>query len=584
MPLARRGFPPIPRWGDAGGTITALIALFIVSYPVWSIALRRDLDLWATDDGPAHLLRTYAIRLGFRESLAFPRWIPDLYRGYGYPVFNFYAPLTYVAGHALTLAGVSVWSVFRILSIGATLIGATGVYALVRVTSSRITGNRDKTPSVIAGLLYVVAPYPFITNLYIRADLPEALGLAILPWFMMAVDQCLCASGTSGQWIALHAGQTPRFPVRADASMTGEAQPPRSPAHAKRPYDVLSWTFASAFLGAVLLLTHQLSGAIALACASLWTAARFATLPATTAQRGFIRLVAGGIIAAGLVAFSAVPALTEGASVQLSSVQIPIGDMIEKLAVPFGTVARPLISHPSDDPGEPGAIDWAWAYRYPWGVQSTFGPVKPAAAHAVTAILATLGIVTVAIARRSDRPAVPLFGPLLILGASWTFNTTWTEAIWAGFAPMQFLQFPSRLYGPFSLGVAVAAGYLLDHASARSTAWRRTAWLAGAVSVGSISYASLASAPLYLGTAISHDVGPTTLLRTEYDRDLWNGGAVTGNAEFTPADVDIRVSLGGRPGAPRGEPNLRQGVPTWCMDCEYRHGLRRHRTGHRSPS
>ena len=84
MPLARRGFPPIPRWGDAGGTITALIALFIVSYPVWSIALRRDLDLWATDDGPAHLLRTYAIRLGFRESLAFPRWIPDLYRGYGY--------------------------------------------------------------------------------------------------------------------------------------------------------------------------------------------------------------------------------------------------------------------------------------------------------------------------------------------------------------------------------------------------------------------------------------------------------------------------------------------------------------------
>jgi uncharacterized membrane protein len=90
------------------GTIAALVSLLILSYPVWSIALRRDIDLWATDDGLAHLLQTYAVRLGFRESIAFPRWIPDLYRGYGYPVFNFYAPMTYVAGHVLTLTGLSI--------------------------------------------------------------------------------------------------------------------------------------------------------------------------------------------------------------------------------------------------------------------------------------------------------------------------------------------------------------------------------------------------------------------------------------------------------------------------------------------
>ena len=76
-----------------------LALLLVLLYPVWSIMLRPDLDLWATDDGEAHLLRIYAMRLALGETLAFPRWIPDLYRGYGYPVFNFYAPLTYLAGH-----------------------------------------------------------------------------------------------------------------------------------------------------------------------------------------------------------------------------------------------------------------------------------------------------------------------------------------------------------------------------------------------------------------------------------------------------------------------------------------------------
>ncbi|NBX48339.1 MAG: hypothetical protein EBT22_14405 [Chloroflexi bacterium] len=141
-----------------------LALLLVLLYPVWSIMLRPDLDLWATEG----------------ETLAFPRWIPDLYRGYGYPVFNFYAPLTYLAGHLVTSTGLSVWSAFRILGLGAIVSGATGAYAVVRITSSRVTGNRDHTGAIAAGLLYLVAPYPFVTNLYIRADLPEALGLGSL--------------------------------------------------------------------------------------------------------------------------------------------------------------------------------------------------------------------------------------------------------------------------------------------------------------------------------------------------------------------------------------------------------------------
>ncbi len=493
-----------------------LALLLVLLYPVWSIMLRPDLDLWATDDGEAHLLRIYAMRLALGETLAFPRWIPDLYRGYGYPVFNFYAPLTYLAGHLVTSTGLSVWSAFRILGLGAIVSGATGAYAVVRITSSRVTGNRDHTAAIAAGLLYLVAPYPFVTNLYIRADLPEALGLGILPWFLLAIDRCLVADrrGTKLQSVLI-----------------------------------------AAVLGAMLLLTHQLSGVLALVASVLWAASRLSRWQPAS-RTAFARLVIGGFVAGGLVAFSAVPTLTEGASVQLASVRIPIGDMTEKLAVPFGTVARQLISHPNANPGEPGAVDWSLAYRYPWGVESTFGPVKPAAAHAIIAVGASAALIAMTCIRMLTRIgdlAVPRMAPVLILGAMWLFNTTWTEAIWANFAPMQFLQFPSRLYGPFSLGVALAVGMLLDRMAIQSLAWRRTVWIIAVATVVSLAYASLISPPVYTRAGTSHAVGADTLLRTEFNRDLWNGGTVTGNAEFTPVGVDISMSV---PGHPQWQPGL----------------------------
>ena len=36
---------------------------------------------------------------------------------------------------------------------------------------------------------YVAAPYPFVTNLYNRAAFPEAMGLALLPWVLVAGDR-----------------------------------------------------------------------------------------------------------------------------------------------------------------------------------------------------------------------------------------------------------------------------------------------------------------------------------------------------------------------------------------------------------
>ncbi len=303
-PILRRAFP-----------LALLIALL---YPVWSIILRPDLDLWATDDGEAHLLRIYAMRLVFRETLAFPRWIPDLYRGYGYPVFNFYSPMVYLVGHLITITGVSVWNVFRLIGIASIASGAIGTYYFVRVACRHQDGTSRPFPAVVASLIYVLAPYPFIINIYLRGNLPEALSLGLVPWFLLAVDQCFIAAR--------------RTTIRT--------------------------VLVAAVTGATIVLTHQLSGLLALGAAIVWIVGRVATSPSTL-RLGFARVALGGLVSGGLLASTGIPSILELPAVHYENATMPVPQLLEKLVDASGNTPRPIILHGPVVPVLPGAVDWA---------------------------------------------------------------------------------------------------------------------------------------------------------------------------------------------------------------------------------
>ena len=108
--------------------------------------------------------------------------------------------------------------------LGAAL-GAGGAYALARA----LTGKEDA--ACLAGAAYALAPYPFYVNLYGQAAVPEALGLGLLPWLLLA------------GWMAL--------------SRPGRA-----------------WPAALAALTAALLLSHNISAAFGLALAGAWLLAQ----------------------------------------------------------------------------------------------------------------------------------------------------------------------------------------------------------------------------------------------------------------------------------------------------------------------
>lgn len=101
-------------------------------------------------------------------SLQIPcRYVPDAGLGYGYPLFNFYAPAFYFFSEIFHLLGFSFITSIKIILVLIKIGGALGLFLL--------------SNSLLATTLFVFAPYQ-ATNLFVRGAFPELLALNLIPW------------------------------------------------------------------------------------------------------------------------------------------------------------------------------------------------------------------------------------------------------------------------------------------------------------------------------------------------------------------------------------------------------------------
>jgi len=144
-----------------------------------AVAPLAHADLPCSDDGPFHLFR--AVELGRLLQLGhwFPRWAPDMAQGYGYPFFNFYAPLSsygVVALHALGLAYPAALKVA--FALGLWLAGLA-TFWLARA----LWGERA---GVAAGAAYLLAPY-LAYDILFRGNLAEAFAFVWPPLVLLGL-------------------------------------------------------------------------------------------------------------------------------------------------------------------------------------------------------------------------------------------------------------------------------------------------------------------------------------------------------------------------------------------------------------
>jgi hypothetical protein len=151
------------------------IALALVS----AIFLWRTTAAWpATPDGAFHLQRVRALSEALAAGVLYPRWFPDFAFGYGYPVFNYYAPAFYYPPALLHLLGLDVIDATRFTLALVYALGGAGGYLLLRRWTAPL--------SALAGaILYQVFPYR-LYDLFVRGALPEFAAFLWLPWIVLA--------------------------------------------------------------------------------------------------------------------------------------------------------------------------------------------------------------------------------------------------------------------------------------------------------------------------------------------------------------------------------------------------------------
>ena len=136
--------------------------------------------LW-TPDAPFHLVNTLDLRDGWLAGDLLPWWSARAFLGFGLPTLAYYPPLTYALAAATTfLPGVDAAAGLQLTLALAGVAAAVGTYGFVN------TALRSPAAGVLAAIVYVYAPYRYIT-IYQRAALPEHVALAALPWLLWAV-------------------------------------------------------------------------------------------------------------------------------------------------------------------------------------------------------------------------------------------------------------------------------------------------------------------------------------------------------------------------------------------------------------
>lgn len=108
-----------------------------------------------------------------------PQWLPQIWFGFGAPVFHYYAPLYYWWVSLVQLIGLDAIVATKVVLIASLFLGAWGMYRLARHWFGL-------EASLLASGLFIWAPY-YLALLYTRAAFPEFFALNLVPWILWAL-------------------------------------------------------------------------------------------------------------------------------------------------------------------------------------------------------------------------------------------------------------------------------------------------------------------------------------------------------------------------------------------------------------
>lgn len=470
----------VQRWfGSVDAGYLVVLAIAVVA--VWPFIGRASLP--QETDAELHIFRLQELSYLVRGGELYPRWAPNFYHGYGYPIFNYYAPLTYYLGLVVELmprlgpvAGVKAVFVLGLFATG------LGMYGFVR-------DNWGRPAGYVAAAVYIYAPYVHFIDPHARGVLAESFSLGVFPLALWALNR-LRQSPTPWSWLA------------------------------------------SVMAIAAVILSHNLMALLffgILMAWSLWQIAsgrkRVGKLASwcVSTHTHFWLLPTALFLGLGVSAFFWLPVILERNAVTLTSV---IGQGSN-----YDFHNHFLSLHEL----------FAFSRRLDWGASEPNFRFNLGVAQW---LLGGVGVTAIVLRRARESTHAVYFA--LSLGILLLLMLPVSTFLWELIPFLPFFQFPWRLLGAAGAMLAVLAGVGAEALVRESRAveeqedkgevkfFQRSAWIT----------ATLVTLPIILGLPLSQpapwpDFGPVNMLRmTEIEwKGRWLG--TTSTADYVPATVDV---------------------------------------------
>lgn len=383
-----------------------LLAIFLIALAAAWPELSQPglLNTRGGGDSPFLLQRLQQLETAVLDGHFPVRWMPDANYGYGYPFYNFYAPLSIYITFFFRLLGFSFVRSIHLSHLLGYFVASWGMFMLARrwFSRDRVNGN---WAGLLAAAAYTYAPFHLV-NVYVRGDsLAEFWAMAFYPLVILAADGLFSGSRRS---VAL---------------------------------------FGLAYAG--LILSHNISALIFSPFLLLYLLLRWrfrGYLPQRTQRNDSNRqspvsnLIFGFLLALALAAWFFVPALAEQSLAQLGTVTSGYFHYSNHF---LATAAQPLIQ--STFFVDYSVVDRA-AFR--------MGLVQTA--------VSTMGLLALLwLWRKRRRPiTLPAIFILLTMAVSSFMLTPLSALLWQYLPLLDFTQFPWRFLSVQAFAGALAVGAL----------------------------------------------------------------------------------------------------------------------------
>lgn len=162
---------------------------FLLSHRLFLIGFILTLSLfwplfaapYFTHHDDVQVIRLYEMDKCFKDNQIPCRWVPDLGGLYGYPIFNYYAPLPYYFGELIYLLTNSLLISVKVMF----AVSILGAYIFMYLLANKLWGKKGGS---IAAIFYSFAPYHAL-DFYIRGAMGELWALMLFPAVFWAVTR-----------------------------------------------------------------------------------------------------------------------------------------------------------------------------------------------------------------------------------------------------------------------------------------------------------------------------------------------------------------------------------------------------------